>query len=775
MTEEDGKVRSVRRMAAHGPGENALVQPTMVARAYPLYTKDGDKGLKVAPLFKREYSREDIETAFARDEVANKLVRKLARDCVGKWFTLNAKAGLAKVATEVLDALEARRFLYRGLVHMLAHGRCALMLGTDKDLDIEAERPEDAKVLYLHAMHPRFVTDWKIGDEPKEKNYGEIASITIERQEGGSPVQKKVPRSRYIWMANLVTNDHPEGSSILLPIMDQLTVKKNLDWSVGESYFKNASPLYQLELPLDANDDEFDSAEDEFTDVSARTEFVTPNGYKIYLHGTQNAMSPRPYTEHNLKCISAGLDVPYQLLLGTAAGAVTGAEMNLKDYYQSVAVIQTLLVEPYVRELLNVLQGTGQIPEGPYKIVWNPLEEMSEKERAEIAKLRADALSQAVIALPKLLEYGLKCKFVDGRLVVEDGTVKKPEPKSPPAGAPPTSPPEAPSAPGSPPPPPPSDIPSLPPTKGPGPSGSPSESLEGFLRLLREKGFEVNTLEEARAALDQRGGSWRAERQAEWERYSPPVDLLQRRAVSDLVTGLHEAIDDLMEWLEGEVLKSGELDSARANATVHTEDPLLWQEVYRERDLALKVQAREIVNGAAEDVAQTTLDASYEAGYVQATSVLAGDVAAADPLRSEHALRWLKPRRAMFYDQIVRGSGEGIKETLLTGLERGWGVPRMTAELGKQLPETEARLETIVRTEVMRASSEGSLRGYKENGVQEVELLANPGACPECEDLDGTRYTVDEASGVRPIHPQCRCTWKPVVESMEYAPEARGV
>jgi len=744
-----------------GLSASSLVEPSFVTRAYPRYRDDTDRGIKTTSLFKREYTAEDIETAFQRDEVANKLVRKLARDCVGKGFAVDSRdATLKKSIEEELEALFLRQWLYRALVHMFAYGRCALMLGTDRDLDIEAERPDNASVRYLHAMHPRYIKDWKIGDDPGKPEYGEVSSIKIERQENGSPVQKSVPRSRYIWMANIVTNDHPEGSSILLPIMDQLVVKKNLDWSVGEAYFKNASPLYQLELPEDANEDEFNEADDEFKDVSARTEFVTPAGYKITLHGTQNAMSPAPYTQHNLKCISAGLDVPYQLLLGTAAGAVTGSEMNLKDYYQSIAVIQMLVVEPYVRELVSALQETGQIPEGPYTITWNPLEEMSEKERAEIANLRANALSQAVIALPRLLDYGLDCRFVDGRLVVEDGTVQKPDgPERP--GEAPRAPEEAH---------PPSDIPPLPP--GPAPSGSPHEQLEELTKLLRERGFEVYTLSQARTELDQSGGSWRAEREAEWERFSEPTSLIERRALSDLTTGLYSAVDEMFEWLERESLKAlrkAERQSA-SNATIETEDPTLWRKVYREGNLALKVQAREFTNPVAEDVSQSMLDSSYDAGYLKATGVMAGDVARVDPLKTEHAMMWLKPRRALFYDKLVEGSGQNIKDVLLNGFERGWGIPRMQDELAKTLPETESRLGLILRTEAARASSEGSLQGYREHGVKEVELLANPGACPECEALDGTRYTVDEASGVRPIHPQCRCTWKPVVESMEYVP-----
>lgn len=36
--------------------------------------------------------------------------------------------------------------------------------------------------------------------------------------------------------------------------------------------------------------------------------------------------------------------------------------------------------------------------------------------------------------------------------------------------------------------------------------------------------------------------------------------------------------------------------------------------------------------------------------------------------------------------------------------------------------------------------------------------------CPECELLAGEEYTVDEARGVIPVHPNCRCTWEVTIE-----------
>jgi hypothetical protein len=49
-----------------------------------------------------------------------------------------------------------------------------------------------------------------------------------------------------------------------------------------------------------------------------------------------------------------------------------------------------------------------------------------------------------------------------------------------------------------------------------------------------------------------------------------------------------------------------------------------------------------------------------------------------------------------------------------------------------------------------------------------VELSANGNACDQCASLDGKVYTLEKASGVIPVHPNCNCVWTPLPE--KYVP-----
>ena len=83
---------------------------------------------------------------------------------------------------------------------------------------------------------------------------------------------------------------------------------------------------------------------------------------------------------------------------------------------------------------------------------------------------------------------------------------------------------------------------------------------------------------------------------------------------------------------------------------------------------------------------------------------------------------------------------------------------------------TRTRAETIARTEIIYAHAEGQLDAFQRLGVKEVGIKAewttagDDRVCPLCEDREGQIYTIEEARGLIPLHPRCRCTWLPVVD-----------
>jgi len=87
------------------------------------------------------------------------------------------------------------------------------------------------------------------------------------------------------------------------------------------------------------------------------------------------------------------------------------------------------------------------------------------------------------------------------------------------------------------------------------------------------------------------------------------------------------------------------------------------------------------------------------------------------------------------------------------------------------------RADTIARTETARAQCEGSLLGYGQGDIREVDRveILDKKTCAECEAADGRTYTLKEAEGVLPAHPDCRGCWAPVVGKVKPKPKKPAV
>lgn len=137
---------------------------------------------------------------------------------------------------------------------------------------------------------------------------------------------------------------------------------------------------------------------------------------------------------------------------------------------------------------------------------------------------------------------------------------------------------------------------------------------------------------------------------------------------------------------------------------------------------------------------------------------------------------------------------EGIQETIFNAVAAGQGADVTTRDilaLGiKPLPiknkegevvrliSSRARARMIARTEHARAVNTGTLQAYSNYGVAHVEIITvgDSMVCDDCLDLkDNNPYTLEEAMALLPAHPNCRCSYGPVIETPLYFPEDNPV
>lgn len=112
-----------------------------------------------------------------------------------------------------------------------------------------------------------------------------------------------------------------------------------------------------------------------------------------------------------------------------------------------------------------------------------------------------------------------------------------------------------------------------------------------------------------------------------------------------------------------------------------------------------------------------------------------------------------------------------ISRTLAEGLSAGEGPRKLAARINNRVDRigiTRARM--LARTETIRSHAEASLNSYEEAGIMGVGVQAewrtaqDAAVCAECEAAARAGpYALEDARGMIPLHPNCRCAWVPVV------------
>lgn len=115
-----------------------------------------------------------------------------------------------------------------------------------------------------------------------------------------------------------------------------------------------------------------------------------------------------------------------------------------------------------------------------------------------------------------------------------------------------------------------------------------------------------------------------------------------------------------------------------------------------------------------------------------------------------------------------------ISRVLATGLATGQGPMAIAREITNRVDKIGiARARLLARTEVMRAHSQATVASYREAAAEGVRVMAefstsgDDRVCEICEGLEGREYTLDQAEGLLPVHPNCRCVLLPVVRAPE--------
>ena len=116
---------------------------------------------------------------------------------------------------------------------------------------------------------------------------------------------------------------------------------------------------------------------------------------------------------------------------------------------------------------------------------------------------------------------------------------------------------------------------------------------------------------------------------------------------------------------------------------------------------------------------------------------------------------------------MIDGDGPATIARKLTKVLDGLGDLEITDTLGRVIP-AKRRAQILARTEIIRAHHTAMVQEYMNWRVAGVTVQAefitagDSRVCEQCAGMQGNVYTLEQAMGLIPVHPQCRCIVLPI-------------
>lgn len=132
---------------------------------------------------------------------------------------------------------------------------------------------------------------------------------------------------------------------------------------------------------------------------------------------------------------------------------------------------------------------------------------------------------------------------------------------------------------------------------------------------------------------------------------------------------------------------------------------------------------------------------------------------------SVERIKLLAARTFTDLDGISKDIETKLSRVLVDGFINGDNPRTIARQIDSEIDTIgRKRALTLARTEVIRAHAEGAIDGMEALGVEEIGVAVEWSTaedsivCPLCRPLDGIILSIEEAHGMFPRHPNCRCS-----------------
>jgi hypothetical protein len=368
-----------------------------------------------------------IRDMFKRDELLNAAINRQASDIFDNFADIvvlksNGTINDSKTdeLNDIFEHLNVQKIFRQAYISRLVHGVAIIGLGFPGNLndpvpEATADSQGEFEPEYISNLPWKWIQQLLIDLDPSSESYGKVNRVVFLRptgtseglETGGETV--KLHSSRFVhWVMPDLDTNNPFGMSILMPLADMLTVKKNADWSLGETLYQFGNRHYVFQFPATMPDGPYNTAKDQLKDFNVLSSFVyRGEKFTVQPFGGEGQLNPEPYTRYITSLISIGIRVPYPMLFRGVTGGVS--DVVQQEYASDISAIQTNEVEPAIRDMLEKMNWDNSLIE----FRWKPILEMNEKDRAFIISRHALARNLEAKAVGFYMAAGMAVEFDD--------------------------------------------------------------------------------------------------------------------------------------------------------------------------------------------------------------------------------------------------------------------------------------------------------------------------------------------------------------------------
>lgn len=381
----------------------------------------GNRDLYKAFGYKKELTFVDYYSQYERQELATAIIdRPVNASWRGKVLALETSK--AKESPFEKEWIKIEKKIKHSLVmadKLTGIGRYSvLLLGFSDVKTIEdfakPVQGQKLKLMYATPIYETLALIQEFDTDPLSQRYGKPLKYSITLSTANNGTQSIVVHYSRVLHITENSLDGVYGRPRLQPIFNRLQDVEKLSGGSAEMFWRGAQPGHAADVKdgydiSQATKDNLDAQMDEYIHNLRR--IITTEGIDLKAIQQQIA-DPASQIDIQIMLISAQTGIPKRILTGSERGELSSAQ-DSGEFATLIDARRETFCEPQIlNPLIERLMEYGVLPKiEEFSIEWTSLHEKSEKEKAEVGKVRAEALrsyttnGDAVMIMPPRAFY----------------------------------------------------------------------------------------------------------------------------------------------------------------------------------------------------------------------------------------------------------------------------------------------------------------------------------------------------------------------------------